>query len=333
MKRPGYFPNLLALCVLAALLPLTVASGQTCPFPDTGGVNYWPSGRIPFVFHPGFTNTGRAAVREAAKDWMKSGGAVAFVEYPYPYAGGGPYVEIQAALPADSNHSEVGPGTPTITTLHPNIAVGSLSHVLHELGHAIVYHHEQSRPDRDSYVRVQTNHIDPASFTANFTVDPWPCWPPGTILTPYDYSSIMHYDWCLGSVTGCGTNAIKGVTDTMLAVDTSVQYSVMGDWVGNEQATLSAPDRVRIQRVYGKAIWVDVSSPCLFDNGGFNCDFPATAGPYKSLLDAIAAVPTPSDPPTTLMIKTGTYTHPPGQTLRIDKPMKLVAWEITARIE
>lgn len=262
---------------------------------------------------------------------MKSGGAVAFVEYSFPYTGGGPYIQIKPS-PDGGNRSELGPRIPTEMEVNINLAVNARSHVVHELGHAIGYPHEQSRPDRDAYVHVQTNNIQSGKFyDANFAVVSWECWPPGAILTPYDYGSIMHYDWCLGSTVGCGSGT-KGVTDTMFAVNPSVQYT-MGDWIGNDGASMSELDKQRIQRVYGKAIWVDVNGPCIFENGGFNCDFPAVAGPYKSVTSAVAAVPAFSDPPTTLMIKTGTYPHDESQTLRIDKPVKLVAWEYGVRIE
>lgn len=328
MKRLRVSPAFIALGFLSLLLAWPQARGQTCnDYAATGGVNLWPNGRIPYVFSPSYPEANKPTVREATKDWMKSGGAVAFVEHS-SYSGG-PYILVDPAT--NGNDSAVGPRVPTLMHINTNLAVNARSHVVHELGHAIGYSHEQSRPDRDAYVHVQTNNINPAQYFANFGVPPWECWPPGVILTPYDYGSIMHYDWCLTSVVGCSFG-IKGQTDTMFAVDSSVQYT-MGGWVGNDGASMSDLDKLRIQRVYGKAIWVDVNSPCIFENGGFNCDFPAVAGPYKSISSAVAAVPNPSDPPTRLMIKTGTYPHNESQTLRIDKPVKLVAWEYAVRIE
>jgi hypothetical protein len=327
MKR---FTNLSApIALLAMFLSCPEANGQICTsYTLTGGVNFWPNGRIPVVFHPNFPASAKPTVREAMKDWMKTGAAIAFVEVP-SYSGG-PYIQVSNS-PTGGNSSYTGPLSPTEVFINVNLGVNERSHVVHELGHAIGYPHEQSRPDRDSFVQVQTNNITSDGWIANFEMVRWECWPPGTILTPYDYGSIMHYDWCLSSIAGCA-NGIKGQTDTMFAVDTSWQYN-MGGWVGNDGASMSSLDQARIRRVYGKAIWVDVNSACLFANGAFSCEFPSPAGPYKDISSAVAAVENPSDPPTKLMIKTGTYTHNESQTLRIDKPMKLLAWENAVRIE
>jgi hypothetical protein len=60
--------------------------------------------------------------------------------------------------------------------------------VQHEFLHALGFYHEQSRPDRDSFVRINYENIDPkdnyqfAKQTESKTLG-----------SPYDYGSVMHY--------------------------------------------------------------------------------------------------------------------------------------------
>uniref|UniRef100_A0A3P8RPT4 Metalloendopeptidase n=1 Tax=Amphiprion percula TaxID=161767 RepID=A0A3P8RPT4_AMPPE len=66
---------------------------------------------------------------------------------------------------------------------------GCLHHgiVIHELNHALGFQHEQTRSDRDSYVRINWQYIKP-STAYNFHKQNT-----NNLNTPYDYSSIMHY--------------------------------------------------------------------------------------------------------------------------------------------
>lgn len=62
--------------------------------------------------------------------------------------------------------------------------------IIHELGHALGFWHEQARPDRDKYVRILwDNMIDSAYYNflryTTYEVD--------SLSVPYDYASIMHY--------------------------------------------------------------------------------------------------------------------------------------------
>jgi len=63
--------------------------------------------------------------------------------------------------------------------------------VLHETMHNLGFYHEQSRPDRDSYVKIQLENLSSKDMASNFekqtsaTVD--------SLKSPYDYLSIMHY--------------------------------------------------------------------------------------------------------------------------------------------
>jgi len=62
--------------------------------------------------------------------------------------------------------------------------------VAHELGHALGFHHEQTRPDRDEYVRIHEQNITPRN-RFNFQKYNWQMI--NAYGVPYDYESIMHY--------------------------------------------------------------------------------------------------------------------------------------------
>jgi len=74
------------------------------------------------------------------------------------------------------------------------ISIGSgcafLGIVAHEIGHAIGFHHEQSRPDRDDYINVHYENIQ-SGFASQFDKYEW------TQVTSrnveYDIGSVMHY--------------------------------------------------------------------------------------------------------------------------------------------
>jgi len=61
---------------------------------------------------------------------------------------------------------------------------------MHEMGHALGFYHEQSRPDRDQYVEILINNVR-AGYENNFNkyktdrID--------SMGSPYDYRSMMHY--------------------------------------------------------------------------------------------------------------------------------------------
>lgn len=62
--------------------------------------------------------------------------------------------------------------------------------VAHELGHVIGFFHQQSRPDRDEYIRIHYENIA-NHLKDSFTKLSWDRI--ADLGVPYDYLSIMHY--------------------------------------------------------------------------------------------------------------------------------------------
>ncbi|KAL6094738.1 uncharacterized protein ACO6RY_16088 [Pungitius sinensis] len=68
--------------------------------------------------------------------------------------------------------------------------------VQHEVNHALGFNHEQCRSDRDSYVRINWENIDPQNAYNFQKLDT------NNLNTPYDYSSVMHYGRTAFSMNG-----------------------------------------------------------------------------------------------------------------------------------
>ncbi|XP_057316292.1 hatching enzyme 1.2-like [Hydractinia symbiolongicarpus] len=63
--------------------------------------------------------------------------------------------------------------------------------VMHEIMHSLGFYHEQSRPDRDNYVKILWDNITPKDMKSNFQKQPYSN--VDSMNSPYDYLSIMHY--------------------------------------------------------------------------------------------------------------------------------------------
>ncbi|XP_078100755.1 hatching enzyme 1.2-like, partial [Sander vitreus] len=100
--------------------------------------------------------------------------------------------------------------------------------IQHEFNHALGFRHEQTRSDRDKYVRINWENIDPEmSFNFDKQVT-------NNQNTPYDYTSIMHYGRTAFSING--KDSITPIPDA------NVQ-------IGQRQG-LSSWDIIRINKLY-----------------------------------------------------------------------------------
>lgn len=86
-----------------------------------------------------------------------------------------------------------------------NIGNCDFGAVVHEICHAVGLFHEQSRADRDNYITINWNNIEPSqrqNFDKHVST--------GIDIGTYDYNSIMHYPSWAFSNTGRETISCKG---------------------------------------------------------------------------------------------------------------------------
>ena len=102
--------------------------------------------------------------------------------------------------------------------------------IQHEINHALGFQHEQTRSDRDDYVRINWNNIN-QQMAYNFYKQNT-----NNLNTPYDYSSIMHYGRTAFSIK-YGQDSITPIPDPKVQIG---QRRDMSYW-----------DIQRINRLYG----------------------------------------------------------------------------------
>ncbi|XP_069034065.1 high choriolytic enzyme 2-like [Embiotoca jacksoni] len=101
--------------------------------------------------------------------------------------------------------------------------------VQHELLHALGFHHEQSRSDRDEHVRILWENIKRGKSSQFRKVDT------RNLNTPYDYNSVMHYGRKFFS--GNGKPTIVPIPNPNVPI--------------GEATRMSSNDILRVNRLYG----------------------------------------------------------------------------------
>uniref|UniRef100_A0A3Q4BZ91 Metalloendopeptidase n=1 Tax=Mola mola TaxID=94237 RepID=A0A3Q4BZ91_MOLML len=134
---------------------------------------------VPYSFSNYFYDDEKALIEKAMETFHQKT-CVRFV----PHRDQRDYLQIESELGCWTTIGRDGGQQVVSLSVH-----GCLDHgvIQHELLHALGFHHEHTRSDRDQFVRINWENVAGAHASNFHKADT------NNLNTPYDYSSIMHY--------------------------------------------------------------------------------------------------------------------------------------------
>jgi len=188
----------------------------------------WPNGVVPFVITPGDFTDDEVEVIQTAMDsyYGYTNGCIQFV----PRTDESDYVKFQSS--GGGCYSYVGRigGAQDINYQAGGSCISRYGTVQHEMMHALGFYHEQSRWERDDYVTIQWQNIQPGYYSNFFKYTEEEVTGFGV---DYDYDSAMHYSRSGFSING---------EDTITPLDPNAEIG--------QRVELSVGDQEKVRRMY-----------------------------------------------------------------------------------
>ena len=196
----------------------------------------WPNNIVRYHFHSNISLERRREIRQAMDHWEEHT-CLRFLSRDREDSD---YIEFVSFGPSCFSSHIGWRGGKQVVNLLPRCKFGIS---VHEIGHAIGFWHEQSRPDRDNYITMHYENIrggtgNPNFFKrSSFEID--------YQGSTYDYGSIMHYPTDWGVFPGC-----KGERCITMSVNNPEEYRRQGSPKLGHLRGLSPEDIKQTNRLY-----------------------------------------------------------------------------------
>ena len=243
-----------------------------------GSFPFFTRGIVPFEFNPNVTAANQSAMISA----MAVLENVANVHFQQCASNvcifsSNNFVHI---LNSNANSSSVGMigGEQFITITN----WGTQFKIVHELMHCLGFYHEQSRPDRNNFIRINCANVQGGCngtiYNVNFSQLST------LIYGTYDFDSVLHYDQC-GFSTDCMPGATCACTNPVITVlpPNQNQQTLIG-----QRTHLSSLDRATVSFLYPFDNWTLLDCTYNGSNGTSDGSFNR---PYTTLAAAFADTP------------------------------------------
>ncbi|UJR07810.1 hypothetical protein I4U23_012093 [Adineta vaga] len=193
------------LCILSFIVSYLVISSNAfrcdnkpSKRAENNAILIWPDGIVPYEIEDVYLPEEKQIIRDTLKNMSDStDNCVNFIERTDTHRN---WIHV---VSKDGCYSSVGrrssPGVQELSLDRSGCFGGGT--VLHEFMHALGFHHEQTRPDRDQYIEILYDNMNP-NKTYNYDINPSA---KHQTITPYDFESIMHYSYLAATINGLPT--------------------------------------------------------------------------------------------------------------------------------
>ena len=266
-------------------------------FPDEGAYGltlFWPGGIVPYEFDANVSPRNQTQMLIAMAEWEN----VANVDFVPRTPQDSTYLHIQNGTVNASNVSMGLGGQLEVIIYNWNVHFI----MVHELGHALGFWHEQCRPDCDEYVTINRAHVNLTDddFEANFGKIPQEF---AEVYGSYDFDSLMHYNQFAFSI--CADP--QADPDNCRTITVKLPWNTTWQDAIGQRDHLSKMDALTMSFLYPEFDWVFVNESYELAP---QCEPWSQSGtflsPYCDLTTAAAVVP----PGGTIIIQPGYYSAP-----------------------